>query len=484
MHGAVGSSGRRGAVVGVSCLVLVLVPVVLAEAALRTIDGRARRLATDPVAKLPGAKRPAAKHPAARLKMRSSATRRAVAGGAMRPRRLTVSRARATSGGPLRPARRDVLHEHIHVRSGDTLERLLARRGLAGEAAQPWLAAAAAVYDLRRLHPRRGVTVRFDRERQRIDSIRYEIDDSTLLVLEREGETVQGRIETLPYVREVRGIAGRIERGLREDATEAGVPPSVAAALGDLFGWDIDVENGLAVGDEFRVIYENIWELGRAEPLAGMVIAAEIVTRGRRYTAVFFEDDDGGAYYRPDGGAISRAFLRYPVQFTEISSEFSPNRFHPLLHRERPHLGVDFAAPQGTPVRAAADGVVDAAGWQGGLGRTVRLLHDGDVQTTYGHLSAIAPAVREGGQVEQGQVIGWVGATGLATGPHLHYEIERGGEHLNPLTVTAVKDPPVPEERRGAFERVTGAVLHELARLPQSDRPVRLVLSANAWRAE
>lgn len=462
---------------GLSCLVAVLFPALSAEGATRPSGSKVKRAA--PVA---GAKRPAVKRPGTAVRSRASGRSGRTSTG--RSRWSRVARVRHTAGQRARPPGRSYLDEHIHVRQGDTLERILWHRGLAGETAQPWLAAAAGVYDLRRLRPRHGLTLRFDRERQELDSIRYEIDDSALLVLERTADGVRGRVEALPYVREVRGIAGRIERGLREDAVEAGVPASVASALADLFGWDLDVEEGLRPGDEFRVIYENIWEVGRGEPVTGTVLGAEIVTRGRRHTAVFFEDDAGGAYYRPDGGAVSRAFLRYPVQFTEISSEFSPSRFHPILHRERPHLGVDFAAPHGTPVRAAADGVVVAAGWEGGLGRAVRLLHAGDVLTTYGHLSAIAPAVREGATIERGQVIGWVGASGLATGPHLHYEIERGGEHLDPLAVTAVKDPPVPDERRRAFERVRSLVVEELARLPEADAPVRLVLSANAWRPE
>lgn len=465
------------AALALSCLLVLLLPVLAAARPAATSAGKPKKAVVQTGAKSPGARGGSA----ASRRQRASRVSRPRASSA---RRTLASRARRPALHTARPVGRVYVDEHIHVRSGDTLEHILAVRGLAGDGAQPWLAAADAVYDLRKVRPRHGVGLRFDRVSREIESIRYEIDEDSLLVLERDGEDVHARIEALPYVREVSGIAGHIETGLREDATEAGVPPSVAAALGDLFGWDLDVENGLEPGDGFRVIYENIWEVGRAEPLTGIVVGAEIVTRGRRYTAVFFEDDAGGAYYRPDGGAVSRAFLRYPVQFTEISSEFSQNRFHPILHRDRPHLGVDFAAPQGTPVRAAATGTVRVSGWQGGLGRTVRLEHEGEVTTTYGHLGAIAPAVHAGARIERGQVVGWVGATGLATGPHLHYEIERAGEHLDPMAVTAVKDPPVADDKRRAFERVRTTVTRELARLPESDAPVRIVLSSNAWRAE
>lgn len=385
---------------------------------------------------------------------------------------------------PPRVGSRGVIDEHIHVRRGDSVERLLYMRGMGASEAREWLGAADDVYDMRQIRPRHGLTLRFDRATRTLDSIRYEIDDSSLMVLEREDDgTVEARVEALPYVREVQGIAGRISQGLRDDAIEAGVPASVAASMAEVFGWDVEIER-LEPGDEFRVIYENIWEVGRQTPLTGQILGAEIVTRGRTHSAVLFEDDDGSAYYAPNGESLARTFLRYPVEFTEISSEFSWERFHPVLHRTRPHLGVDLAAPSGTPVRAAAAGSVFEAGRSGGLGIAVRISHGDGVSTTYGHLSEIAPGIAEGRPVERGQVIGWVGSTGLATGPHLHYEVALDGEQLDPMRIRLARDAAVPAHLRRSFDRVRGTVTQHLAALPETDYPVRVALSPSACRAE
>src|SRR5439155_171672 len=176
-------------------------------------------------------------------------------------------------------------------------------------------AAAARVYDLRRIHPRRSVNLTFDRATHALEAVRYQIDGRTLLVLEaREDGTIAARRELLPYFVEVKGVAGRIERGLREDAVESGVPARIVSDLADIFGWDVDVAGDLRPGDEFRVVYEDIWQTGGARPEPGNVLGAEIVSRGRATTAVFFEDADGnGGYYRPNGEALSRTFLHYAL---------------------------------------------------------------------------------------------------------------------------------------------------------------------------
>ena len=378
------------------------------------------------------------------------------------------------------------IDEHVHVRRGDTLDHILLLKGIGPSEAYPWLRAAQGAYDLRLVKPKRGFTLHFDRATHQLESVRYEIDDRSLLTLERRSDgTVVGRREALPYFVEVKGVAVRIEHGLKQDTMEAGLPAEVASELVDIFGWDLDVGANLSPGDEFRVIYENLWETGKSVPSPGQILGAEIVTHGVPLTAVFFENEDGsGGYYAPDGHALSRDFLRYPLEFREISSEFSAARYHPILHRWRPHKGVDLAAPRGTPVRAVADGWVKTAGWVGGLGRAVSLEHVGDRVTTYGHLSAIAPGIQEGAAVEQGQVIGYVGSTGLATGPHLHYEVEEGGIALDPMMFQVEPDDPVADPVRRKFDRVRASVTRSLASLPMNDRPSAVSLSANTLRPE
>ena len=375
--------------------------------------------------------------------------------------------------------------EHLHVRRGDTLESVLLACGVGRADAKPWIGAAGRLYDLRRLTPRRGVTLRFDRATHRLEGVRYEMDDRTLLVLDRGPAGIRGARASLPYFTEVKGAAGRIEHGLREDAAQSGVPPRIVSELAEIFGWEIDVENDLRPGDEFRVLYENTWQAGGALPEPGNILGAEIVVRGRATTAVFFEDTDGhGAYYRPSGDPLSRDFLRYPVAFTEITSPFSLLRRHPLLRRSRPHLGVDFAAPVGTPVRAVASGKVTEAGWVSQLGRCVRVEHEAALTSTYGHLARIAAGIGAGAGVERGQVIGYVGSTGLSTGPHLHFAMDRGGEYVNPLALTATAGARLPDAARRLFDRVQRAVRRDLAALPRTGNALTVSLSSAPYRPE
>ena len=398
------------------------------------------------------------------------------AGAARRRRPVhTVKRVRAL---PRAHGTHGTAEEHIHVRRGDTLAHVLAARGVGSMESRQWIAAAAKVYDLRRLTPRRGLTFRFDRATHALEAIHYEMDDHSLLVLERTPDGIRAERASLPYFIEVKGAAGRIERGLREDAAASGVPPRVVSDLAEIFGWEFDLESELRPGDEFRVLYENTWQAGAARSEPGSVLGAEIITSGRSLTAVFFEDADGnGGYYRPSGDPLSREFLRYPVEFTEITSEFALLRHHPILHRLRPHLGVDLAAPRGTPVRAVASGTVREAGWGHQLGRCVRIEHAETLTSLYGHLARIAEDVREGTAVERGQVIGYVGSSGLSTGPHLHFAMERGGEYVDPLALTASAAVALPEAARRPFERVQSAITRQLAELPHGERPVTVSLS-------
>ena len=408
------------------------------------------------------------------------------AAGPPRPARKAQDRpARRTRSAVHDAGARGIAEEHVHVRRGDTLESLLAAHGVGVAEARPWIAAATAVYDLRRLAPRRGLTLRFDRATHALEAIRYEMDERSLLVLERTAGDIHAARAPLPYFTEVKGVAGRIERGLREDATGAGVPARVVSELADVFGWELDLASDLRPGDEFRVLYENTRQAGEAAAEPGDVIGAEINARGWELTAVFFEDDDGhGAYYRPSGEPLSREFLRYPLEFTEITSEFSPLREHPILRCPRPHLGVDFAAPPGTPVRAVASGTVVEAGWVHQLGRSVRVEHSGGLRSVYGHLRRIADGVREGMAVERGQVIGYVGSSGLSTGPHLHFALDRGGEYVDPLKLTAAPGPRLPEPARRLFDRVQKAVTRQLATLPRGGSPLTVSLSTPAYRTE
>ncbi len=375
--------------------------------------------------------------------------------------------------------------EHVHIQNGDTLERLLAAHGINGGDAAPWLNAANGVRDLRQLKPKRGITMIFDRATHALMSMRCEIDEHTMLTLERSGDEIHARREALPYFVELKGIAGRIEKGLREDATESGVPERVVADLAEIFGWDMDVSGGLKPGDRFRLIYENIWETGGSQPEPGNIVGAELITSAHAepLTAVYYEDTDGkSGYYRPSGDALARTFLRFPVEFTEITSEFSLFRLHPILGRSRPHYGIDLAAPRGTPVRAVADGTVAYSGWVRQLGRCVRIDHADAIESAYGHLARIVSGIEPGTAVERGQVIGFVGSSGLSTGPHLHYALEKDGEFLDPMAQTAPQENRVADAERRGFERVQRVVVQQLAQLPETGGPQTLKLALASFR--
>jgi murein DD-endopeptidase MepM/ murein hydrolase activator NlpD len=367
----------------------------------------------------------------------------------------------------------------LTVESGTTLGSLLAAAGLDARGVAQWTGAAATVFDLRRLRSGRVVETEHGSTGE-LAALRYQIDAASSLVLERVGEVVTARRETKPFTVEVRGVVGTVGHGFWADAVDAGAPPAVAAAVTRILGGDIDFRR-IKAGDEFRVLYEVAIGQDDEVEVVGDVLAAQMRVRGRPATAIRFEDATGRAgYYAPDGDALGRFMLRYPVQFTRISSRFTHRRFHPILRRYRPHLGVDFAAPRGTPVRATADGRVVMAGWKRGMGRMVRLRHANGLETLYGHLYRTASGLRSGTRIRQGQIIGYVGSTGLATGNHLHYAVRRGGRYVNPLNVGTVPTPRLPESAWPAFAALRDTITGELDRLGEMPESVAVSLAPSS----
>ena len=233
-------------------------------------------------------------------------------------------------------------------------------------------------------------------------------------------------------------------------------------ALADIFGWDIDFVLDVRPGDTFAVTYSEIWRDGKYVK-DGPIEAAEFVNQGREFRAVRYADPDGDShYYTPDGRSMHKAFLRAPVEFTRVSSRFNSARLHPILNRIRAHKGVDYAAPIGTPVKAAGDGSIRFAGVMGGYGNVVEIEHSRSVMTVYGHLSRFARGTRVGAHVTQGTVIAYVGMTGLATGPHLHYEYRVNGVFKNPQTVPLPSAAPIDARYRDDFLARTAPLLATL----------------------
>jgi murein DD-endopeptidase MepM/ murein hydrolase activator NlpD len=247
--------------------------------------------------------------------------------------------------------------------------------------------------------------------------------------------------------------SGSIRSSLFAATDVAGLSDAVAIQIADIFSTDIDFHRDLRRDDRFTVVYEMFYDQG-APVRSGRLLAAEFVNQGKAHQAVYFEyAENRGGYYTPDGKNIRKAFLRSPLEFSRITSGFTQSRFHPVLKTWRAHKGIDYAAAPGTRVKATGDGVVEFAGrHQGGYGNLVVLRHQSKYTTWYGHLSGFAGGVRKGARIAQGDVIGFVGATGLATGPHLHYEFRINDVHQNPLRVVLPSAPPIGEDQKPAFE--------------------------------
>jgi murein DD-endopeptidase MepM/ murein hydrolase activator NlpD len=265
-----------------------------------------------------------------------------------------------------------------------------------------------------------------------------------------------------PVEMRVRTARAIIDSSLFQAAGAAGISDTVALKLANVFAWDIDFVLDIREGDRFTAVYEQIFQDGKYLR-DGEVLAAEFVNNGKVYRAVRFVADDGQAgYYTPAGLAMRKAFLRAPVEFTRVSSAFNPHRQHPILNLIRGHMGTDYAAPTGTPVHAAGDGHVSFAGQRGGYGNAIVLAHGANVSTLYGHMSRFARNIHVGTRVQQGEVIGYVGMTGLATGPHLHYEYLTDGVHRNPQTVQLPGAEPLRAQDLQKFRDLAAPLLADL----------------------
>jgi len=258
--------------------------------------------------------------------------------------------------------------------------------------------------------------------------------------------------------------SGTIKSSLYAAGYTAQLSDATIKQLEDIFRWDVDFGRDLRVGDSFSLVYEQLETDGRIVP-GGDVLAAEFINQGTRYRAVRYENAAGESdYYTPDGVSLRKAFLKTPVEFSRISSVFNPNRKHPVLNTIRAHRGVDYAAPSGTHVYAAGAGRVKFRGVNGGFGNLVEISHANGIVTRYGHLSGFASGLKTGAHVDQGQLIGYVGKTGLATGPHLHFEFIENGKTIDPQKALRRSKPgePVPADERARFELVAAPLLARL----------------------
>lgn len=348
------------------------------------------------------------------------------------------------------PPRPEASSEHtIHkiVRPGDTLSAILQKVGV-GTALGGLLQADKHMNQLNQLAS--GQTLDLIIADGQLQQLDIQNGMTSITRFEREDGIYHVSLIERSYERRQVQAHAVIKDSLYVDARKAGLSDAQIMALADIFAWDIDFAQDIRPGDHFTVVYDVFYDHGEKVG-NGQIVAAEFATQGHYYKAIRFTHDGRDDYYTPEGRSLRKAFLRTPVKFTRISSRFGLRK-HPILNRMRAHKGVDYAAPMGTPIRASGDGKAIFVGWKGGYGRVIILQHGHRYSTVYGHLSRFAHGLKPGNRVRQGAVIGYVGRSGLATGPHLHYEFRVNGVHRNPLTVALPAAAPLPDRYWASFK--------------------------------
>lgn len=335
------------------------------------------------------------------------------------------------------PEFRDVEHR---FKAGETFAEVLGESGVSNANAAQWIKAASRLYALSQIKEGQILSMRVDVSASDLVSMKMDIDVATYLVARRKDGQVVAEREAVAMGKIRRVVEGTIESSFYASAARADIPDEIISETAEVLGWDLDFEK-LKAGSRFSIQFEELRNPDGVGTLPGQLLSVKIVEAGggKVHEGIWFQapGEKKGAYYTSKGQALGRAYLRYPVSFTRVSSGFSYARLHPVLNRTRPHYGVDFAAPTGTPVRAVADGQVEMAAWHGGNGRYVQIRHDDVFESGYGHLSRIANGIRPGATVRQGTVIGYVGSTGLASGPHLHFVMYKNDKYIDPLSAAA-----------------------------------------------
>ena len=312
-----------------------------------------------------------------------------------------------------------------------------------------------------------------------VKELSRKVSETETLHVVRDDAGFAARMTENPVQTRVRTASATIDSSLFQAAESAQISETVALRLANVFAWDIDFVLDIRQGDHFTAVYQQIYQDGKYLR-DGDVLAAEFVNNGKVYRAVRYVSESGAVgYYTPDGKPMRKAFLRAPVEFTRVSSVFNPHRLHPILNLIRGHMGTDYAAPIGTPVHAAGDGRVSFEGVRGGYGNAIVLSHSNEVSTLYGHMSRFARDIHVGSHVQQGTIIGYVGMTGLATGPHLHYEYLMKGVHMDPQTVKLPGADPLTADALFKFRAQTAGYLADLAS-PQGGAPMVAQSSAAA----
>ena len=345
------------------------------------------------------------------------------------------------------------------VEKGDTVIKILA--GADSQAVQDYISAARRVFSMRAFRDGQPYVVVTDAATGKVKRFEYEIDSRRRLVVEGMEQPV-ARVEAIEYVTLLTTMSATIDDNLFQAVADAGESPQMDLKLAELFGSEINFIRDLQEGDSFSVLVEKRYREGEYKGY-GRILAAHFTNKGKTFEAYLFrEGNKAASYYNSKGENVRKSLLQAPLAFTRVTSRFTKNRLHPILGYSRPHEGVDYAAPTGTPVKAVGEGVVTQRGWAGGYGNQVIVRHGGGLESLYAHLSGYARGLQSGQKVRQGQVIGFVGMTGLATGPHLDFRLRQNGKFVNPAKAINPRGEPVSKSAMSAFEKVMAVELAAL----------------------
>jgi hypothetical protein len=356
-----------------------------------------------------------------------------------------------------------------HVPRGSTLAEVLEDEGVRPEEARAWVGRLGSLFDLRRVRSEHQYRI-LSHEDGSLMRLEYQPDDSGYFVVEADSaDNLKAWRETEPFDRRYRKVSGSVNGSLYASMVKHGLDAGLVATFCDVFSYDVDFATETRNGDTFECLVEERLRDGR--PFGTMrLLSGQYTNGGDAVQAYWYEPKNGqGGWYRADGQALKRAYLKSPLNYTRISSGFTHNRLHPIFKTVRPHLGVDYAAPTGTPVVSVADGTVKSAGWVNGYGKLVVVRHANGVETYYAHLSNYGRGMRAGASVNQNQVVGYVGQTGHATGPHLDFRVAVNGKFVNPLTFKSTGGEPLPTNQLAQFRRATEAYRDVMARLDGDD---------------
>ena len=348
----------------------------------------------------------------------------------------------------------------VTIRSGDNLSALFSAQKLSASVVYQVTRTPEFGKTLTHILPGQSLEFRINAQGE-LTQFRYIKSKLESIFFSKTDEGYQAELVTLSPQVKTAFASGTIESSLFTASQRAGLSENLTMELAGIFGWDIDFVLDIRSGDSFTVLFEENY-LDDEKLNDGDILAASFTNQGHTYTAIRYTDSKGDTdYYSPDGKSMKKAFLRSPVDFTRISSRFNPNRLHPVFKTKRPHRGVDYAAPMNTPIKAAGDGRIQFSGWQNGFGNVVYIQHPNNVVTVYAHANKLA-GLKKGQRVRQGQVIAYVGKTGWATGPHLHYEFRVNGQHRNPMTVKLPDAAPIAKGEMVEFKKVSERMIAQL----------------------